>query len=597
VKRFAAARRIAVACFVLLAACSGASPPSHTAPASARDPAAEVTRIADDIFESWMKTYPQDAAMAGLPGAPDDGLEDNALAAVAAWREREDAWARRLDAIDGEALWGRPEWITYGFVREFVDASRATRVCRSELWPVNHMNGWPVMVVRLADAQRVGSAELRDKALARWRLIPRYVDNEIANAREGLRLGYSSPRANVDLAAKQLDELLKLDVEKSPFWSPATRDTELAPAWAALLRDEIYPAIRRHRDFLRDEYRAGAREALGVGANPDGAGCYRAMFRAFTTIDRSPDETFQLGRQTVTGNLAEAQTLAADVLGVREPAGIVARLRADRSNRFGSREEKLELARSAVVRAKAVMGRAFVVLPKAEVVIEPYPAFLEPTASDSYQAAALDRSRPAKYRINLGSYADDTRSAAEVTAFHEAYPGHHLQITIGQETPERHPIVRLVGNSAFAEGWARYAEALAEELGLYGSEYGKIQRRLWPARGMVADPGLHLRGWTAEQTSTYLKEAGRFTDAEVDALIYRMAAWPAQLTAYDTGALEFIRLRHKAEEALGARFDLREFHRAILENGTVTLPMLRRIVDRWIATQQDDHRAQRLTAR
>jgi uncharacterized protein (DUF885 family) len=581
----AASTRSALSCLLVLAACGGAPAPS-TPPAASPRQAGEVTRIADEILRSWIESFPQHASMGGVAGAPDDGLEDNSLAGVAAWRAREDRWARQLDAIDGEALWGKPEWITYGFVREFVDSSRATRVCRSELWPVNHMSGWPFMLVQLAEAQRVGTPELRAKALSRWGLLPRYIDNEIANAREGLALGYSSPRANVDLAIKQLDELLALAVDKSPFWSPATRDRELAPAWTALLRDQLYPAMRRHRDFLRDEYRGRAREALGVGANPDGAACYRGLFRSYTTIDRTPEETHRLGQEAVARNLTEAQALAGKAFGVTELPAIVKRLRSDRQNRFRSREDQLEVARAAVARAKAAMPRAFAVLPRADVVVDPYPAFLEPTASDSYEAAPLDGSRPAKYRINLSHHADDLRSSAEVTAFHEAYPGHHLQITIARETPDRHPIVALVGNSAFAEGWARYAEALSEELGLYGSEHGKIQRRLWPARGMVADPGFHLLGWTAEQTATYLKQAGRFTDADIDSLIFRMAAWPAQLTAYDTGALEFVRLRRQAEQALGDRFDLREFHRAVLENGTVTLPMLRRIVERWIESRR-----------
>jgi uncharacterized protein (DUF885 family) len=573
---------------VLAAACgptSRAPGPSTPPAAPAADPAAAVTALADEVLAAWIETFPNQAALAGIAGAPDDGLEDNSLAATAAWRAREDAWLARLDALDGDALMGRPEWITHGFLRELVEGSRATRVCRYELWPVNQMSGWPLMVLQLAEVQRVGTAELRAKALARWRLLPRYLDNEIANAREGLKLGYSTPRANVDLVVKQLDELLALPVEESPFFGPARRDAELAPAWTALLADGLYPAMRRQRDFLAGEYRARAREALGVSAHPDGVACYRGTFRAFTTIDRDPEETFRLGGEAVARNLAEAQALAARVFGVSDLPAIVERLRGDPKNRFRSRDEELAFARAAVARAKERMGAAFAVLPRADVVIDPYPAFLEPTASDSYEAAPMDGSRPAKYRINLGRYADMTRSSAEVTAFHETYPGHHLQISLAREMGERHPIVRLVGNSAFAEGWARYSEALAEELGLYGGDHAKIQRRLWPARGMVVDPGLHLRGWTAAQAIAYMKESGRFTDAEVEASVYRISAWPAQLTAYDTGGLEIRALRRKAEEALGPRFDLRAFHRALLENGAVTLPMLRRIIDRWIETQ------------
>jgi uncharacterized protein (DUF885 family) len=574
----------AVVALAVVAACGGPRPPAPTRDRAAA--AAEVTAIADEIVRAWIANFPESAAMTGIDGAPDDGLEDNSLAALQAWHAQEDGWDRRLVAIDWEALWGREEWITFGFVRAFIDGSRATRICRYELWPVNQLSGWQARLPRLADVQRVGTAELRAKALARWRLIPHYIDNDTANARAGLTKGYSSPRANVDLVITQLDALLALAPEASPFWSPAARDPALAAEWRALITEQIQPAIRRQRDYLRDHYRAAARESFAVSANPDGVACYRASFQAYTTIDRDPRETFALGTRVVAENLRQAQALAGASLGVTDLPAIVARLKTDAGNRLDSREQTLESVRAAVARAREAMGRAFEVLPRAEVVVEPYPAFLEASASDSYEAPALDGSRPGRYQINLGSFADATRSDKEVTAFHETYPGHHLQIAIARENPHRHRIATLVGNGAFIEGWARYAEALAEELDLYSSDHARIQRRLWPARGMVADPGLHLFGWTPEQTAAYLREAGRFADSEIGPLVNRMANWPAQMTSYDTGALEIFRLRRKAEAALGARFDLRAFHRALLEHGAVTLPMLDRIIERWIVEQQ-----------
>ena len=544
-----------------------------------------VTLLADEILRVWVEVHPAEAVLGGIKGAPDDGLADNSAAGLTAWLAREDAWSAQLARIDGDALRGRPEWLTYGFVREFLDGARAARVCRNELWPVNQMWGWSSWLNHLANAQRVGTADLRAKALSRFRQVPRYIDNEITNAREGLRLGYSSPRENVDLVLGQLEALLKLPVEKSPFFSPATRDRELAPAWTALLRDDIYPAIRRERDFLKDEYRLRAREALGVAANRDGAACYRASFRGYTTIERDPDETFRLGETTVARNLAEAKTLAKKVMGVSELPAIVARLNSDPKNHFRSRDEDLEFARTSVARAKVALPKVFEVVPAANLSVEPVPPFLEATSGGAYQPAAADGSRPGVYHINLSVYAHALRSNEEITAFHEAYPGHHFQIALARETAGHHPIETLVGNSAFIEGWARYAEALSEEIGLYGSDLAKIQRRLWPARGMVADPGLHLRGWTRQKTVAYLVESGRFTAAECEALVNRMAAWPGQLTAYDTGGLEIFALRHQAETALGARFDLKKFHKALLENGAVPLPMLRQIIERWIQSQ------------
>jgi uncharacterized protein (DUF885 family) len=225
-------------------------------------------------------------------------------------------------------------------------------------------------------------------------------------------------------------------------------------------------------------------------------------------------------------------------------------------------------------------------VPKAELVVEPYPEMLERTASDSYWPAAEDGSRAAMYRITLYRYPQTTRANAEITAFHEAFPGHHLQISIAQERPNTHAITRLVGNSGFAEGWARYSEALAEEMGMYTSDYARANRRLWPARGMVIDPGIHLLGWTREKAIEFARESGRFEGDALEQLVDRIAVWPGQLTAYDTGALEFFALRCEAEKALGDRFDIREFHSVLLENGTITLPMLREHVQAWLATKK-----------
>jgi uncharacterized protein (DUF885 family) len=281
-------------------------------------------------------------------------------------------------------------------------------------------------------------------------------------------------------------------------------------------------------------------------------------------------------------NLAAALAIGKKDLQANDLPALLQRLKADPANHFTSREQLLEFAQSAVGRAKDHMSKWFARVPEAKIIVEPYPDFLEQTASDSYWPAAEDGSRPAMYRITLYSYAEVTRSNAEITAFHEAYPGHHLQLAIAAERPTAHPITRLVGNSGFAEGWARYAEALAEEMGLYTSDYARANRRLWPARGMVIDPGIHLFGWTREQTVKFVAESGRFEESTARSLVDRVAMWPGQLTAYDTGALEFFALRKQAEETLGSKFDIREFHAVVLENGTVTLPMLREQVTHWL---------------
>ncbi|MBA3562646.1 MAG: DUF885 family protein [Gammaproteobacteria bacterium] len=173
---------------------------------------------------------------------------------------------------------------------------------------------------------------------------------------------------------------------------------------------------------------------------------------------------------------------------------------------------------------------------------------------------------------------------------HEAWPGHHLQIAMALTLEEQHPILQLGSNSGYVEGWARYAEHLAEEAGIYTVDYARITRRIWPARGMMVDPGIHAFGWTADQAMAFLMATGRFSQDEARAAITRIAAIPGQLTAYDSGALVIFGLRSEAEEKLGGKFDLREFHQRVLENGALPLWQLQDHVRQWIdAGQLETH--------
>lgn len=578
-----------IAC-AFAAACATPKPSAAPAPVPApigSDAArAAVRAIADDYVAAYVESFPEDAERSGLAGVAPDGLTDNSPAAIARWRGKEDAWAGQLAAIDGAALWGSPEWALHGLLKEAVDARRQLRVCRGELWPVSHMEGWQMTLSKLSSIQRAGTPELRAAALRRFARIPAYVDNEIANAREGLRLGYTTPRSAAERALKQV-EGLDLPAKESPLYDPARRagDPVFAAEWAALLDGKVRPAVARYRAFLRDEYLPATRAGLSILKNRDGAACYRAVFRFWTTIDRSPEETFRIGQARVKKNLEEAQAIARESLGVTALPDIVRTLKADPRNHFSSRDEMLAFARATVSRARDAVPGSFVRPPAADVVVRPYPEQLGAVGAGSYEPAS-ESGRPGAYWIDLSEPARRLRSNEEITAIHEAYPGHHLQISSGLQLGPKHPALRLTGTSGFAEGWARYAEALAEEMGLYASPFTRIQRRLWPSRGMVVDPGVHFFGWTREQAVQFMVESGRFSPAESEAGVDRIAVWPAQITAYDTGGLEFFALRDEAKAALGDRFDLRAFHDVVLSSGTVTLPMLRQMVDRWIQEQE-----------
>jgi uncharacterized protein (DUF885 family) len=556
---------------------------------AATPPPEQVTGLADAYMKAWLETFPENATFFAIPGMRHDRLTDNSLAALQAWQKVEDDLAARLAVVDAGSLWGKPEWVTYGFLREALEASRGLRVCRNELWPVNHMVGWQTNLSMLASMQPVGTPDLRSQARARWGMLPHYLDTEVANLREGLRLGYSTPKRNVQLVIEQLDGLLALPVAESPFYNPASRDEDPAfrKAWEELVRDGVQPAVRRYRDYLADEYLAAAREAQALAANPDGERCYAASLRFYTSLDISPRELYETGLRAIEERESRMQEIGRKVYGTGDLAELREHLGEDRTNRFATREEILSYSRAAVERARTAVRGWFGRLPRADVVIEPQPEFQERSGTSQYLPAAEDGSRPGTYQINLYRPEDQKRGHVETTAFHETWPGHHLQVGLAQERPRTHPITRYLSNSGFTEGWARYAETLADEMGLYSSDLNRLFMISALPRGMLVDPGLHVLGWTREQAIEYTlsKQAG-MTPEQAANYVDRIYVLPGQMATYGIGELEFLRLRERARQALGDRFELRELHDKMLENGGVTLGMLREVVERWIESRK-----------
>ena len=548
-----------------------------------------MTELADAYLEAFLRQFPETATYLVTPGARHDRFTDNSLPSLASWQETEDDLVARLAGIDEEVLWERPEWVTYGFLREALEASKGVRICPNELWPVSQLTGWQASFATLATVQPVGTPELREQALARWSGLPRYVETEIANLREGVRLGYTVPRRNVELVLEQLDGLLATAPDASPFASPGQRDgdPDFRRQWDELVAGRIRPAVESYRSFLREEYLSAARTGISVSDLPNGARCYAASLRANTGLARSPQEVFEDGQKAIELRQAKLGELGARVWGISDLAKIRQRLRSDTSNNFGSRDEILAETRAAIERARQVAPRWFGRLPQASVAVEPMPAYQEKSSYSQYIPASEDGSRPGIYQINLLRAEAADRGGALVTAFHEAYPGHHLQIALALERPAAHPVTRLLGNSGFSEGWGRYAETLADEMGLYGTDRNRLSLLSGLPTGMVVDPAIHALGWTRQQAIDYTvsMQAG-MTEASAASYVDRIAVTPGQMATYGVGEQEILALREEARQALGDRFDIREFHDRVLENGSITLGMLRERIERWIAEKK-----------
>lgn len=556
------------------------------------DPVARVDALADDYVAAWFERHPESATREGVEGADHGRLTDRSREAIAAWESREDAWRAELSAIDTSVLRGTPAEVTYDFLRERLEASAARRVCRDELWAVSPTyTGWQAGLALLARVQPVETAEERAAAVRRFGAILPYLDTEIDNLREGLRRGYTAPRVNVEAVIEQMDALLATPPTESPFYDPARRadDAEFTREMLDAVEESILPAIDHYRDFLQEEYLPRARAEIAVAANPDGAACYRASVRYHTSLEIAPEEIHAIGLREMERIEREMGEIAGRSFGTSDAPALLERLRTDPEYTFDSREEMIATARAAVERAERAMPGWFGLVPEADVEVQPYPSFQEKNApGGQYSAAPDDGSRPAIYLINLYEADKQSRAGLESTAFHETWPGHHLQIAVAKEHATGHPIARYFRVSGFSEGWALYAERLAAEMDLFSGDVdrmGLLSNEALRAARLVVDSGMHALGWSRERAIEYLMAHTTESRSSATAEIDRYIAVPGQATSYMLGRLEILRLRERARERLGEAFDIAEFHDRVLGDGGVTLAYLGEKIERWLAAE------------
>jgi len=552
--------------------------------AGAQTAAEQLDALSERFVDQSLAYDPTLAYESGLQTTVHDRLADRTPAGLAAFEQAERRDLAALRRLDVSAL-PSTSMATYANLREKLESDLQMRVCRTELWNVNHFNGWQSTLVDVAAAQPVATADERNQALRRWASLPKYIDVEIANLKRGLNLGYSAPKSVVRRVIGQMDAFIAATPEDSPFFSPASRSAD--PAFKAdfrrLVVERINPAFARYHAFLKLTYLPRARDGIAVSDLPNGPACYRAFLRSETTLNRTPKAVFDLGRSTVAANASEVVRLGRRLFGTENFRATLSAAKSGKGQYFRSKDELLAFSRAFLTRAKARTSASLVPrLPRQGVIVEPERAFEESAGVSSHLDVQPDVSKPAVYRIQLGNWAQQTRAEAEIVVAHESLPGHHLQIALARELNPSSRLARLIALPAYQEGWARYAEGLAEEAGVYDTPYAAILRRVWPARGMVVDPGLHAFHWTREQAIRYLVSTGRYTRKSADDMVDRIAVMPGQLAAYDSGAIEIRALRIEVERRLGKKFDLKAFNEVVLDEGVVPLSELRRHVRAWL---------------
>lgn len=564
-------------------------PPTVLQAAEVASDRAQVTALADQYVAEYKVRFPMSYAFSGLPMDRYDGVDINEPSDLQRWREFERRLEGRLQRIQPDAFAGEPEWVTWHFLNQALKQNAATDVCRSELWRVSAL-GWQTGLSQLIGVQPVGTDEARAQALTRWRKIAPWIDQEIANLKEGQRLGYLATQASVKSTIEQLDNIVDGPASKTGYLELAERDKTpaFAAEWTRVIESSVLPALQRYRNFLRDAYLPHARTKVSIESHPNGRACYRGLIFSTVTIDADPVALYDLAVRQVEKERAIALTLGKKLYGDKATdwKSLSALMLADPRNRFATTEEVRAYTQRTYERAYAAASKMVLTPPVGQVKLEPFPEFQQESApSGQYLPAADDGSRPATYYYrNVPK--DLYRASLQNVILHETLPGHHLQQAFLAERgrKENHPIGRLLYFSGPGEGWATYAEDFAQEIGLYESDLDYIGRMMGSITPMmVVELGMQVKGWSVEQAVEYLREAMPMRPPErAPQSVALISSLPGFVLAYPLGGMEWEKMRARAQAGLGKSFDARAFHQMELEDGMLPFVALSAKLERWI---------------
>jgi uncharacterized protein (DUF885 family) len=559
---------------------------------------AELRTLADDFWEGFLKAHPTFATVMG-DRRFDDRLEDLSPEAREAEIERLAFTLDRARALDPAALDSR-ERVTRSMLIEEAGGQLGQLRTRVGEWSVNPLDGPQSWLIDLVDYQPVVTPEDGRRMVARWRAMGRHLDAAGEGLRRGMARGLVASIAPVE---RVIDEVRGLVATPAADWRLSRPATEAHDEWAkdeleafraglhAAVADVVIPAFVRYLEILESEILPAARpsDRPGLVHVPGGEAAYRALALAHTTLDLEPTAVHEIGLGEIERIDREFENLGARVLGVHGLEATLDALRGDPALRFRTADEVFAAATDTLARARAALPAWFGRQPKATCEVVRIPHETEAHQTLAYYAwPALDGSRPGRFYINLHAPETRPRFEAEALAFHEAIPGHHLQIAIAEEHEDLPTFQRALGSNAFSEGWGLYAERLADEMGLYSSDldrFGILSFDAWRACRLVVDTGMHALGWTRDAAIAFMRAHTALGDNNIANEVDRYIAWPGQALAYKLGQLEILRLRALAQTRLGPRFDIRAFHDVVLGSGAVGLTTLAGIVDDWMDRQ------------
>ncbi|HEY8615512.1 DUF885 domain-containing protein [Phenylobacterium sp.] len=564
-------------------------------PALAQD--AAVHKLVADYEAWWLADDPITAGRLGDAAALSK-LPDVTPAADARRKQALSGFQQRLRAIPDAGLSGDAK-LNRDLLAWVVDSQLQALAFDVARIPLSSDGGFYDTIGYLAQTTPMRTAADARAWVARLEATPRNWRDNIANARRGVRTRFTQPRSSVEVVLKQMREAAAVPADQDPLLQPLAALPDTVPAAEqAQLRARGRAAVEALRvvqrefiAFLETEYTPAARPQLGARSLPNGEAYYRYVVRDHTTTDLTPDQIHDLGLREVARIRAEMEVAMKQAGWSGDRAGFIAMLRKDPRFYAASREDLMEKASEIAKRIDDKLPGWFGTLPRLTYGVRPVPKELEAAyTTGRYWQGSPQQGVAGGYMVN--TYALDQRGLHELPALtaHEAVPGHHLQIALSQELADVPAFRReTFAFTAFVEGWGLYSERVAGEMGIYRTPYerfGQLSYEMWRACRLVADTGLHWKGWSLDQARACFTENTALSPLNIEVELARYVSWPGQALAYKIGERKYVELRQKARDALGAKFDIRRFHDAVLLAGPLPMAVLESRVDAWIAAEQ-----------
>jgi prolyl oligopeptidase len=582
---------------VLMASLVAANPLSaqnatNSAAPVAQSSSPELSRFFADYFEQRLRDSPEFATNVGHHEY-DDRWSDLSKAGRDHHRAHlEQALATADKFSGGMNSYSGQDQLSLKLLRYDLRTELDALDLQTYLLRVGQMTGFHNSVYLVIDRMPVFTVKDCENIVARIHAVPAYVDQNIEIMNEAIARGWTQPKIVSDLVIEQLTAQAGQDASTTPLLFflkkmppniPEPERERLRKQATEAFENDFHPAWHQLLAYMQTTYAPKIRAGIGISTMPGGADAYRILIRRLTTTGETPEEIHKIG-------LAEVDRIEAEMLAIARQTGfqgsvseLEVKLANDPAQKFHSKDEMLMYCRNAAKIIEPELPNQFKHIPPLLYGIRAIPEDREQATASNAQAPSPDGNTPGWF--NLRAYQPETqvRYDKESLVLHEAVPGHIFQGSLARSMKGLPEFRRFYGNSAYAEGWALYAESLGSHLGLYKDPYnrfGQLASERFRAARLVIDTGIHSMGWTREQAQQYLKaHAPTQAQAEVD----RYISWPAQALSYKTGQLKIVELRTKAEAKLGPKFDVRDFHDAVLREGSLPLELLDEEVEKYIA--------------